>query len=314
MSDPSVGGNATLSGIVEALDRAKGYFTGYEPDARSVTYDYRNQTSEMTLKITVPDNLGRHARGRTAGKVKVPRARGYEFREMFSSEDFTPVRAPWTKTESHWVLDPTDLPPGENYMIRLDKRDIDGEEFARIIDLNVPDDPVSKNGVDQYWVQSAIKDPRQLEETYEELKVNNVDLDIRVGVQRCFSNAIPDDILEGFKRWTEVRNAKNRNEVVVAHRRFREARKKMKMSEGELASYLRSLASAEQFQDFISIDSPYRRQDIEPTAYEHAIFPEQISVSISTNLSLEQKAAKGTLEFQKADYEAHIRDETEGLV
>lgn len=314
MSDPSVGGNATLSGIVDALDRVKDYFSGYKPDARSVTYDYRNQTSEMTLKITVPDNLGRHARGRSAGKVQIPRARGYEFREMFSSEDFAPVRAPWTKTESYWVLDPTNLPPGENYMIRLDKRDIDAEEFTRIIDLNVPDDPVTKNGVDQYWVQSAIKDPRQLEATYEELKVDNVDLDIRVGVQRCFSNAIPDDVLEGFKRWTEVRNAENRNEVVVAHRRFRKARKRMKMSEGELANYIRSLASAEQFEEFISIDSPYRRQEIEPTAYEHAIFPEQIRVSISTNLSLEQKAAKGTLEFHKEDYEEHIRDETEDLV
>lgn len=314
MSDPSVSGNATLSGIVEALDRVKGYFSGYEPDARSVTYDYRNQTSEMTLKITVPDNLGRHARGRKAGKVKIPRARGYEFREMFSSEDFETVRAPWTRTESHWILDPTNLPSGENYMVRLDKRDIDADEFARIIDLNVPDDPVSKGGIDQYWVQSAIKDPSQLETTYEELKVNNVDLDIRVGVQRCFSNAIPEDVLDGFKRWSEVRNADNRNEVLVAHRRFREARKRMKMSEGELANYLRSLASAEQFEDFISIESPYRRQGIQPTTYEHAIFPEQIEVSISTNLSLEQKAAKGTLEFHKADYEEHIRDETEDLV
>lgn len=314
MSGDSVSGDASLQGILEALDRVRNYFNGYQPDARSVTFDYRNRTSEMTLKITVPDNLGRKARARKRGRVQIPVAEDYVFWDMFSSEDFSTVRAPWKKTDTHWVLDPTELPSGENYLVRLDKRNIAAEEFDRLIDLNVPDDPVSNSGVDQYWVQSAIKDPNLLAETYEELKVDNVDLDIRVGVQRCFSNALPDELMESFKRWGEVRRADNRNEVLVAHRRFREAQKRMKMSEGELATFIRSLASADSFRDFISVDSPYRREEIEPTSFEHAIFPEQILVSISTNLSLEQKAAKGSLEFKKEDYEQHIRSETEDLI
>jgi hypothetical protein len=51
MSEPSANATAGISGVIEALDRLNGYLSGYKPDTRSVTYNHRSGTSEMTLKI-----------------------------------------------------------------------------------------------------------------------------------------------------------------------------------------------------------------------------------------------------------------------
>jgi hypothetical protein len=165
MSEPSASATAGVSGVIEALDRLKGYLSGYKPDTRSVTYDYRSGTSDMTLKITVPDN-----RGRKVGKIKIPRKEGYEIREMFSSGDFRPVGAKWEQNSDYWILNPEKLPTGENFMLRLNNENVNQDVFEEIIDLNVPEDPMSKSGVDQYWVQSSIRDPKTLQDIYEDFK------------------------------------------------------------------------------------------------------------------------------------------------
>ena len=312
MTEPSASATAGVSGVIEAIDRLKGYLSGYKPDTRSVTYDYRSGTSEMTVKITVPDN-----RGRKVGKVKIPREEGYEIREMFSSGDFTPVGAKWDQNSDYWILDPANLPAGENFMLRLNNENVNEDVFEEIIDLNVPEDPMSKSGVDQYWVQSSIRDPKTLQDIYQDFKINNVDLNIRVGVQPCFSTGIPDDVTERIERTRELIEASNegdRNAVSTAHIRRREARKQGSVTEQEIASLIRSLANPSKFGEFISIESPYRQENIESNTLSNEIFPEEISVEIATNLDLEQQAAKGTLKFEKENYTEHIEEETADLL
>jgi hypothetical protein len=310
MTEPNLGANAGAGAIIDAIDRLKGYFSDYEPDMKSVTYDYRTGTSEMRLKITIPDD-----RARRYGDVKIPIKEGYRIQETISS-DFNTVDALWQQQNGYWVLDPTDLPNDDQYRVTLEG-EVGSDVFNRLITLEASDDPIQEGGVDQYWIEALIKDPKTLSEIYEELRVNNVNLTVNVGVQRCFSTAIPDDVIRVFKRTMNLIDASNTGDfydVKLAHKLREGTRDKVSVSEGEAANLIRSLASTENMEDYISIEQPYRREDITTETFKHNVLPETVAVDISTNLSLEQKAANGWLEFQKDDYTEHIREETEDLL
>lgn len=304
-----ISGRATAS-IIDVIDRARNYFGDYEPDMKSVNYNYRDKTSEMTMKITVP-----RGRSRNHGKVRIPKKEGYRIKEMFTPE-FNEVNSVWDQKDDSWILNPANLPSEKHYLVRLEGK-VDPDQFDQLIDLNVPDDPVTENGVDKYWVQSALKDPGVLANVYEELTVENVDLSVEVGVQRCFTTAIPSRIRKSFERTDDLIEASNkgdRNELITSSRRRQEARKRMSMTESELAQYLSSLATSEKLSEYIAVEQPFKRRDIDTPVTGQMIFPEQITVDVSTNLGLDKQAAEGELSFKKEKYTEYLEDEAEDLV
>lgn len=304
-----VSGTASVQGIIQGIDLLAEYFRDYSPDMKSVKYDYRNQNSEMTLKISVPNSLRRKI-----NKVKIPIEEGYIFDEMYSSA-LNPVEKCWSRTEDFWILDPTQLPSSEDYIIKLIKTDIETDAFNDIIDLEYSEDSVKDEGIEQYWVQTSIINPKILADIYEEFEVRNVYLSINVGVQTCFTTAIPKDVTKTFDRTRELLRASNkgqRGKVTTAHRRRHQAQQSMKMSEHEAAQLIRSLATAENVEKFISIDSPFRCGDVTPTSNDR-ILPEEVGVDVNTDLDLERKAAAGSVKFNKDEYTEYLEERTDDL-
>jgi hypothetical protein len=77
---------------------------------------------------------------------------------------------------------------------------------------------------------------------------------------------------------------------------------------------LRSLASAEKIRDYIAVERPYRRREINSDTYEQSILPEEVEVGVETDLTLEQPAAKGYLDFQHQEYTQYLEEEAEDLL
>lgn len=308
--------SATVSSIIEAYENLKGYFDGYHPDKRSVTYDYRNRTAEMMLKITVPNNFGRRIRAGKRGKVQIPLAEGFRFIDMFSPGDFETVNTAWTKTDTHWIMDPTDLPAGDNYLVRLEKTGIGDDIFNKIVEFSMPNDPMSEGGSDVYYIQSAITEPALFEDVYEEFRVENVNIEVKVAVQGCFSTAIPERIPRSIRRSQRLLQASNQNdlrELEHIHRLRKGTRDAMEISEWEAVKMIKNLTAPDQFSEFIDVTSPYTRENIIQNSQNEGFLPENVNVDVSTNLDLENRAAKGKLKFFKEDYTEFIEDKTQDL-
>lgn len=307
MTDPSTNITANL---VDVVQQAYGYLDDFRPQTKSVRYNYREATSEMTFLIEVPDS-----RKRNFGNVEIPMGEGYRFKEMFALPDFTPVNAAYTTKNGVLSFDPKELPSQERYIITL-RGDVKTKSLEEIVHLKAPEDPKKEGETDSYWVHSAIKRPGVMKDVYDDMQVDNVDISLQVGVQRCFSNAIPQDVLEVFNRTRELLSASNehdRNEVFKASRRRYQARSDLSSSPAEAAELIRSLATADHIQEYISVDDPFRERNINPTTPEKNIFPETISVDITTDLNLDRQAADGELKFQKSEFEDHIRRETDDI-
>jgi len=300
MSDPQTNLSADLVDVVKG---AYEFFEDFEPQTRSVRYNYREANSEMTFFIRVPDS-----RKRQFGKVKIPLADGYRLKGMFSLPDYKRVNASHTSREGYITFNPKELPNQNEFIVTL-RGDVEPDTLNEIVHLKSPEDPTRTEEEDSYWIHSAIKRPGVMKEVYDDMQVDNVDISMNVGVQRCFSNSIPKDVLSIFDRTKELLEASNehdRNKIVTASKRRYEARQNLSTSPAEAADIIRSLATAEHLQDFIDIEDPFRERNINPGTPKQNLFPETVSVDVTTDLHLDRQAANGDIVLQKKDFQEFV--------
>lgn len=295
---------ASLSAnLVDVVSRAYNFFDDFRPQTKSVRYNYREATSEITFLIEVPDS-----RRRKFGEVKIPIKQGYRLKDMFALPEYESVNAAYTSDKGYISFDPEDLSTQNKYIVTLNG-DVDAQTLNEIVHLKAPEDPTRNEKEDSYWVHSAIKRPGVMKDIYDDMHVDNVDISLNVGVQRCFSNSIPEDVLSVFDRTRDLLEASNeddRNRILTASRRRYQARRDLSTSPAEAADIVRSLATAENIQDYINIDDPLRERNINPGESEKHIFPETVSVDVTTDLDLDRQAVDGDIVFQKKKFEEFI--------
>lgn len=302
MTDP---GADLTADLVTVVRKAYQFFDDFRPQTKSVRYNYREATSEITFLIEVPDN-----RKRKFGKVKIPISDGYRLKDMFSLPGYNSVNAAYTSEKGYVSFDPSELPSNDRYIVTL-RGDVKPQTLDEIVHLKAPEDPTRSEEEDSYWIHSAIKRPGVMKEVYDDMQVDNVDISLNVGVQRCFSNSIPEDVLSVFDRTRELMEASNRddrNQILTASKRRYRARRDLSTSPAEAADIVRSLATADNIQDYITIDDPFRERNINPGTAEQHIFPETVSVDVTTDLDLDQQAADGDITFRKKSFERFIED------
>jgi len=300
MNEPTTNLSANL---VDVVSRAYDFFDDFRPETKSVRYNYREATSEITFLLHVPDS-----RKRKFGKIKIPIGEGYRLKGMFSLPEYDPVNADYTSNEGYISFDPKQLPAQDRYIVTLNGT-VDPQTLSEIVHLKAPEDPTRTEEQDSYWVHSAIKRPGVMKEVYDDMTVDNVDISLNVGVQRCFSNGIPEDVLKVFDRTKELLDASNeddRNQIITASRRRYRARRDLSTSPAKAADIVRSLATADNLQDFINVDDPFRERNINPGTPEQHIFPETVSVDVTTDLDLDHQAADGDIVFEKKRFEEFV--------
>jgi hypothetical protein len=300
MSEPTTNLSANL---VNVVSRAYDFFDDFRPQTKSVRYNYREATSEITFLIEVPSG-----RKRQFGKVKIPVREGYRLKNMFSLPEYNPVKAAYTSDQGYISFNPKELPNQSEYIVTLNG-DVEPQTLDEIVHLKAPEDPTRSKKEDSYWIHSAIKRPGVMKDIYDDMQVDNVDISLSVGVQRCFSNSIPEDVLSVFDRTRDLLEASNeddRNRILTASRRRTRARRDLSTSPAEAADIVRSLATAENIQDYIRVDDPFRERNINPGTPKQHIFPETVSVDVTTDLDLDRQAADGDITFQKKSFEEFV--------
>lgn len=301
---------ATAEGLYNIAKDLKDYFSGYRPDMKKMTYNYSERSGTMKFKITVPDN-----RSRWSGNVEIPLHDGYQIQEILAG-GFDPIEIPTTISDDKIIIDPKDLPSEEEYMVEVKKKNLSDDKLHNIVGVEPSTEPKTKGGIEEYWLEAYLKDPAMLVDIYDVFEVENIDFDIQVGVQRCFSQSIPQDLIKGFERTRDLIRASNEDdvhEVKKIHKLRKGTQKYSDVDEESVAQFIESLASAESLREFVSVDDPYNRKEISTASYD-LVFPERIQVGVVTDLDLDQQAADGTLRFHKNDYQNYIEGETEDFV
>lgn len=308
MNAEKLTGVKTSFDILEQLKKLYKALSHYKPETTSMRINYKDGSSDLTLYLSIPDTIKRRIR-----HVEIPAYVGYKICEMYD-ESFNRVDYVIEYKDGKWVLHADKLPASEKYLVIM-KGKISKEALDRIVKVHAPEDPKKDEECDKYWIHSAIKDMRILEQIWKELAVERVTTNVRVGVERYFTASIPGPIKKMLRTRESILRAieTGQREKSRLEFQYRYWKRKTRVTTGEIYEVIRKLVSGEIFTNFISVDNPYEISSIEPVTPVFFI-PEKVGVGVETDLSFQRPAAEGYLTFKKKDFSEHVSEEFKKFV
>jgi hypothetical protein len=223
---------------------------------------------------------------------------------MWDLDKLEKVNFAWEFKDDKWILLLDRLPSSERYWLTL-KGKVSSSFLDRLVSIKAAENPSRKGDIDVYWIHSALKDVSILEKIWSELNIERVNADVRIGVERFFTAAIPNTIKQNIQLTKELLDAIAQGDREREHRlkyKYRLSRRQAKISPQELYDLILKLVSGDFFSSYVRVDNPFELGSIEPTKHFAVLIPEKVKVSVQTDLSFKIPAAKGNLSFERQKY------------
>lgn len=291
--------------IVNEIESYKKFFQLYKPTIKNLQLNYEDGSAEISMHLFIPTNK------RIGGKVEINIPKNYQILEFYDSS-FNKIDLDWQKNDSGFVIKTKKLPRDSEDFLCRSRGYIDKKGIEQFVDLRVSSSPFEQGGEDKYWIVSSIKAADVLREIYTDLRIDRVNLDVRVGVKRCFSTTIPHElrtVLDARNRLIKATESGNRNMISKMQYRLRNLPKVTRVAEGDIIELLTELISKNTFRKYVYTKEPYNLSDIFQDEDSLSLIPECMNVRVFTDLNYTNKMAKGELAFRKEKYKEEIKDE-----
>lgn len=293
----------------EWINKVKKFFEPFKPEFRDMRINYKTRKSEISLALHIPNSLKRNI-----SKVEIPAYQNFVVSDMMD-ESFSKVQSVWQFNDGKWVLKPSILPASERYLLKL-KGEVPGETLSEIVRIQPAQNRDQSSEFDKYWLNSMIRDVAFFEQIYRELEISEVDVAVRVGIERCFSTTFPEEmkrVLTASQRWIQAGYGRNRNEIQRAWVNLRTVTGTSKIKVGDIIKTIYDLTLGNLFAEYLLVDVPYSLGEIKREERFMGLFPEKMSVEACTDLDLKLPVATGYLTFKKKEYMKKIDEFLSGL-
>lgn len=282
--------------LVTQMDSVLEVFRPYKPEVRRFRIDYLTRTSEIKYLLNIPSGLNR----KTHRKIELPVTTGFKIDEVLDLDTTDLLRVNYDSKGQKWVFNANDFPNSNRFMVTT-KGLISPEFLNRLVGVDCASNPTRKGDCDCYWVHSALKDVSILERIWDELDIERVNVDVRIGVERFFNSAIPEVVKERLRVQSQLLNAiqSGQRNIEGLKSKYRYSVRKAKISPSDLVDLLMRLVSGDFFSSFVSVDEPFVLGSIEPHRELTSVVPERVKVNVQSDLNLKLPAAKGELTFER---------------
>jgi hypothetical protein len=282
----------------------------FKADIKSFRIDYVGRNSEIKYLLLIPDGLKRQLHR----KVEIPAVTGFRFYEMWDLDTMQTVASPWAFNGEKWILDATKLPSSEKYWLTVKGR-VSQEFLDQLVSVKAAENPSRVQENDIYWIHSALKNVEAFEKIWTALNIEQVNAEVRIGVERMFTSAIPQGIrdrLELQQKLLDAITSGNRDEEQRLKIKYRTS--KAKISPSEINQLLLKLVSGEYFADYVQVQDPFVVNNIEPIKEPGLIVPEKVKVGVLTDLNYNTPTAKGNLCFNRHKYSQSVAEKVKELL
>lgn len=293
----------TSVGLIRQVDDILDIFRPYKPEIKKFRINYIDKNSEIKYLLHMPSGVRRKIH-RT---VELPARTGFRIDEVLDLDTTEMLDIDFDKAGSKWTVNTNKFPESERFLVTL-KGKVSDLFLNRLVSVDCAADPTCREEDDFYWVHSALKDTDILDKLWHELNIDRVHTDVRIGVDRFFSSAIPKDISERFEARSKLLNAIASGQRNIQHLKldYRRRRGQSRISPSELVDIFTKMVSGDFFRRYIQIDDPFNVEAIEPFRQFTSLVPERVKVSIRTDLDFKMPAAKGNLRFERKRYEESV--------
>lgn len=295
----------TSAGLVRQIDDILDVFRPYQPEIRKFRIDYSDKSSEIKYLLQMPSGRRRL----THRKVELPATTGYRIDEVLDLDTTEMLEIDFDINGKKWVVNTNKFPESERFLVTL-KGFVSDQFVNRLVSVDCAANPTRRKEDDLYWIHAALKDVSILEKLWHELNIDKVNMDVRIGVDRFFSSAIPKEISERFKVQSKLLNAiaSGQRDLGMLRYEYRKRRAESRISASELVELFTKMVSGDFFRNYIQVDSPFNLGYIEPFRKFTSLIPERVKVGVLTNLDFKMPAAKGNLIFERRKYGDSVND------
>jgi len=278
-------------------------FRPYEPEVRRFRIDYLDKGSEIKYLIRIPAGLSR----KLHRKVSIPATIGFRIDEIMDLDTTQLLGFSFDSNGNSWNFDADQFPNSERFLITL-KGKVSNDLLARLVSVKVATDPSRQDGIERFWVHSALRDASILQRVWDELDLDRVSCDVRIGVERLFTSVIPHEVKNALLIQKQLLNAIAHGErnIEGLKSRYRAQQRRTKASPADLLELVMKLVSGDFVIDYVKVSSPYVLGLIEPVKALTAIIPEKLKVGVQTDLNFQVPAAKGDVVFERGNYSQSI--------
>jgi hypothetical protein len=290
--------------VFEWVSKVKNAFDDFKPEFRDMKIDYRTKKSELRLMLYIPDSLKRKVK-----KVKVPAYQNFIVSEMID-ESFSTVPLAWVFDRGNWILKASSLPASERFLLKL-IGEVPREILSEIVRIQPAQNRDQTPEMDKYWLHSMIKNVDFIQQIYQELEVDDINLMVHVGIERCFSTTFPQELkklLKVSQRWTRAGYGRDRSEIQRAWLDLRSVTRRSKIQVGDIIGAIYKLTLGELFAEYLAVDQPYLLGEMKREERFMGLFPQKMSVEACTDLNLKKPVATGYLTFKKKEYMKRIQE------
>jgi len=286
--------------ITKQLEDISRSLRPFQPEVKSFRIDYIEKGSEVRYFLFIPSGVRRRIKRR----VEIPAISGFHVYEMWNLDTLEKVKSSWRYEGNKWVFDPKKLPDSEKYGLTL-RGKVSTDFLNQLVSVKAAENPCKEKDIDKYWIHSALKDVSILERIWDELNIERVNMDVRIGVERFFTSAIPSLIKRRLfitKQLLDAIASGDRNREQRLKYRYRILQRTVRISPSELYDLILRLVSGDFFGDFVGVDEPFIIGNIEPAKKLDVLIPERVKVGVQTSLNFKMPVAKGNLQFERKNY------------
>lgn len=297
MSDISA--SVDPSSIIGWYEKIHELLRDFRPEARSMEVNFAQRLTRMHVQIVVPDGMRR-----SATKVKIPAYPGYRITGMID-EAFIEHNHLWRHDGGHYVLKASDLPASNRYRVTMEGS-IDERVLRELVYVKPATNQDDDEKNDRYWLESSLRNPELLQQTYADLEISEVSSGVVVNIDRMFGLAIPPEIeatANAAKRVLDASKNFDRNEIMRAAQTYKKAsRAAPVVAIDDFNKIVGRVTGRETVLKHMQVDPQYDIGRVDQPVKYSGIIPQELGVQALTRLSLDEPRARGYLTFKRQEY------------
>ena len=275
-----------------------------------MTINFSRQNSTIGLAINIEEGFRKNH-----SKIKIPAYPGFKITNM-QDASFHKIQSLWKRIGGEWILNTKDLPPSDGYFIELEGG-IEEKDLKDLVHIKPSVNRDSNDEVDKYWLDASLKNPKKLEQIWDELQIDEVNVGVKIDVNKLFGLRLPQEIkdkADSIQKYLYAGKLGERGLQFKAMQDYKRQERKTPFHPNDFVQVIQNLTARDTLLDYVSIDKRYDIGDIDhPTTYE-GLIPQDVKVQTLTTLTLRDPQASGYLILQRKLYLQKIKEEFDNVL
>lgn len=289
-----------IGDIVELYDKLKGRFKAFNILNKEVIINATQGSYELNMGLDV------HRAMPFSRVIKIPIFNSVKT-TLTAYPSFRPIDGSIIKSDSEGLILSLDTIPEATESILLSiKCYLPHNKFIeRLIHQTTQTEP--KSDITSYWMTAQFKHFNMLKDKIDAVNIDDLEFAVRVHIQQNIKDIIPQQLIKQLDVGTKLLQTRDREQkqrLAMEHIRLS---KRTNINEHEIIEKIQDLTKPNNFESYLEVKGDFHYYDCMQAGSLFRIpnftIPTMMRVVSKTNLTLEEQATHGELQFKKKVFE-----------